>query len=183
MIDQIPNPDGSSPQRQKFDAAPPMIIDTAKTYTATMVTSHGTMEFLLDAAGAPQTVNSFVFLARWHYYDGIVLHRIIPGFVLQGGDPTGTGAGGPGYRFNDELPKPGRYEIGSLAMANAGPHTNGSQFFIISGPDGVRLPPLYALFGKAVKGLDVVSAIDKVGSPSGAPRETVTIESLTITES
>ncbi len=183
MSDQIPNPDGSSPQRQKFDAAPPMIIDTAKTYTATMVTSHGTMEFLLDAAGAPQTVNSFVFLARWHYYDGIVLHRIIPGFVLQGGDPTGTGAGGPGYRFNDELPKAGRYEIGSLAMANAGPHTNGSQFFIISGPDGVRLPPLYALFGKAVKGLDVVSAIDKVGSPSGAPRETVTIESLTITES
>ncbi len=183
MSDQIPNPDGSSPQRQKFDAAPPMIIDTAKTYTATMVTSHGTMEFLLDAAGAPQTVNSFVFLARWHYYDGIVLHRIIPGFVLQGGDPTGTGAGGPGYRFNDELPKPGRYEIGSLAMANAGPHTNGSQFFIISGPDGVRLPPLYALFGKAVKGLDVVSAIDKVGSPSGAPRETVTIKSLTITES
>jgi len=183
MSDQIPNPDGSSPQRQKFDAAPPMVIDTTKTYTATMVTSHGTMEFILDAAGAPQTVNSFVFLARWHYYDGIVLHRIIPGFVLQGGDPTGTGAGGPGYRFNDELPKPGRYELGSLAMANAGPNTNGSQFFIISGPDGMRLPPLYALFGKAVKGLDVVSAIDAVGSPSGKPRETVTIESLTIAES
>jgi cyclophilin family peptidyl-prolyl cis-trans isomerase len=182
MSDQIPNPDGSSPQRQKFDAAPPMIIDTTKTYTATMVTSHGTMEFLLDAAGAPQTVNSFVFLARWHYYDGIVLHRIIPGFVLQGGDPTGSGAGGPGYRFNDELPKPGRYELGSLAMANAGPHTNGSQFFIISGPDGMRLPPLYALFGKAVKGLDVVSTIDAVGSPSGKPREPVIIESLTITE-
>ena len=182
MSDLIPNPDGSSPQRQKFDAAPPMIIDTAKTYTATMVTSHGTMEFLLDAGAAPETVNSFVFLARWHYYDGIVLHRIIPGFVLQGGDPTGTGAGGPGYRFNDELPKPGRYELGSLAMANAGPHTNGSQFFIISGPDGMRLPPLYALFGKAVKGLDVVGAIDQIGSPSGKPRETVTIESLTIAE-
>jgi cyclophilin family peptidyl-prolyl cis-trans isomerase len=148
-----------------------------------MVTSHGTMEFLLDAAGAPETVNSFVYLARWHYYDGIVLHRIIPGFVLQGGDPTGTGAGGPGYRFNDELPKPGRYELGSLAMANAGPHTNGSQFFIISGPDGMRLPPLYALFGKAVKGLDVVNSIDAVGSPSGKPREEVTIQSLTITES
>jgi cyclophilin family peptidyl-prolyl cis-trans isomerase len=183
MSDLIPNPDGSSPQRQKFDAAPPMIIDTTKTYTATMVTSHGTMEFLLDAAGAPETVNSFVYLARWHYYDGIVLHRIIPGFVLQGGDPTGTGAGGPGYRFNDELPKPGRYELGSLAMANAGPHTNGSQFFIISGPDGMRLPPLYALFGKAVKGLDVVNSIDAVGSPSGKPREEVTIQSLTITES
>lgn len=182
MSELIPNPDGSSPQRQKFDAPPPMIIDTAKTYTATMVTSHGTMEFLLDAASAPQTVNSFVFLARWHYYDGIVLHRIIPGFVLQGGDPTGTGSGGPGYRFNDELPKPGRYELGSLAMANAGPHTNGSQFFIISGPDGVRLPPLYALFGKAVKGLDTVGAINALGTPSGKPRESVTIESLTITE-
>jgi len=183
MSDLLPAADGSSPQRQKFDAAPPMIIDVTKTYTATMVTSHGTMEFLLDAAAAPQTVNSFVFLARWHYYDGIVLHRIIPGFVLQGGDPTGTGAGGPGYRFNDELPKPGRYELGSLAMANAGPNTNGSQFFIISGPDGMRLPPLYALFGKAVKGLDVVAAIDAIGSPSGKPRESVVIESLTITES
>ena len=183
MSDLIPNPDGSSPQRQKFDAPPPMVIDVSKSYSAHMVTSHGSMEFLLDAGIAPVAVNSFVFLARWHYYDGIVLHRIIPGFVLQGGDPTGTGAGGPGYRFNDELPKPGRYEMGSLAMANAGPNTNGSQFFIISGPDGMRLPPLYSLFGKAVKGLDVVTAIDQVGSPSGKPRETVTIESLTITES
>ena len=179
----IPNPDGSSEQRQKFDAAPPMIIDTTKTYTATMVTSKGTMEILLDALGAPTTVNSFVYLARWHYYDGIVFHRIIPGFVLQGGDPTGTGAGGPGYRFADELPKPGRYELGSLAMANAGPNTNGSQFFVISGPDGVRLPPLYALFGKVVSGLDVVATINDIGTPSGKPREDVTIESVTITES
>ena len=183
MSDQIPNPDGSSPQRQKFDAAPPMIIDTAKNYTATMVTSKGTLEIVLDALGAPVTVNSFVFLARWHYYDGIVFHRVIPGFVLQGGDPTGTGAGGPGYRFNDELPKAGRYEVGSLAMANAGPNTNGSQFFVISGPDGVRLPPLYALFGKVVKGLDVVQAINDIGSGSGKPREEVVIESVTITES
>jgi cyclophilin family peptidyl-prolyl cis-trans isomerase len=178
-----PNPDGSSPQRQKFAAAPEMIIDPTKTYTATMVTSKGTMEILLDPLAAPVTVNSFVYLARWHYFDGIVFHRIIPGFVLQGGDPTGSGAGGPGYRFNDELPKPGRYELGSLAMANAGPHTNGSQFFIISGPDGVRLPPLYALFGKVVKGLDVVSTINDIGTPSGKPREDVVIESVTITES
>ena len=183
MSDLIPNPDGSSPPRQKFDAAPPMIIDTAKTYGATMVTSHGTMEILLDALAAPLTVNSFVFLSRWHYYDGVILHRIIPGFVLQGGDPTGSGAGGPGYRFNDELPKPGRYELGSFAMANAGPHTNGSQFFVISGPDGMRLPPLYALFGKVVKGIDVVTAIDAIGTPSGKPRERVVIESVTITES
>ncbi len=183
MSDNIPNPDGSSEKRQKFDAAPPMIIDTEKTYSATMVTSKGTLEIVLDAIGAPNTVNSFVFLARWHYYDGIVFHRIIPGFVLQGGDPTGTGAGGPGYKFKDELPKPGRYELGSLAMANAGPHTNGSQFFVISGPDGVRLPPLYALFGKVVKGLDVVEAINDIGTASGRPREDVVIESVTITES
>ena len=80
-------------------------------------------------------------MARWHYYDGIVFHRIIPGFMCQGGDPEGSGRGGPGYRFDDELPAPGRYEIGSLAMANAGPNTNGSQFFIVSGPDGCALPP------------------------------------------
>ena len=182
MTDHIPNPDGSSEQRQRFDAAPPMISDTAKTYTATMVTSKGTLEIVLDALGSPVTVNSFVYLARWHYYDGVVFHRVIPGFVLQGGDPTGTGTGGPGYRFNDELPKPGRYELGSLAMANAGPHTNGSQFFVISGPDGMRLPPLYALFGKVVKGLDVVETIDALGTKSGSPRERVVIESVTITE-
>ncbi len=180
---ELPNPDGSSPKRQKFDAVPEMIIDPTKTYTATMVTSKGTMELLLDPLAAPKTVNSFVFLARWHYFDGIVFHRIIPGFVLQGGDPTGSGAGGPGYRFDDELPKPGRYEIGSLAMANAGPNTNGSQFFVISGPDGVRLPPLYSHFGKVVKGLDVVTSINDVGTPSGKPREEVVILSVTVTES
>src|SRR5579863_6208505 len=182
MSDHIPNPDGSSEKRQKFSEAPPMIIDTAKNYGATMVTSKGTLEIVLDALAAPATVNSFVYLARWHYFDGIVFHRVIPGFVLQGGDPTGTGTGGPGYKFNDELPKAGRYELGSLAMANSGPHTNGSQFFVISGPDGMRLPPLYALFGKVVKGLDVVEAIDGIGTKSGKPKEDVVIESVTITE-
>jgi cyclophilin family peptidyl-prolyl cis-trans isomerase len=127
-------------------------------------------------------VNSFIFLARYHYYDGVIFHRIIPGFVLQGGDPTGTGTGGPGYKFEDELPAPGRYQIGSLAMANAGPNTNGSQFFVISGPDGVRLPPQYALFGAVVSGGDVVAAIDALGTRSGKPKEKVTIESVTITE-
>jgi cyclophilin family peptidyl-prolyl cis-trans isomerase len=141
------------------------------------------MTIVLDAVGAPKTVNNFVFLARWHYYDGIVFHRIIPGFMLQGGDPEGSGRGGPGYRFDDELPAPGRYEIGSLAMANAGPDTNGSQFFIVSGPDGTSLPPSYSLFGKVVGGLDVVKAIESVGSRSGAPSEEVVIESVTVTES
>ncbi len=159
-----------------------MVIDTAKRYTATMVTSHGTMVIALDPLAAPKTVNSFVFLARYHYYDGVIFHRVIPGFVLQGGDPTGTGTGGPGYKFEDELPAPGRYQIGSLAMANAGPNTNGSQFFIVSGPDGTALPPSYSLFGKVVSGLDVVKAIEAVGSRSGAPSENVVIESVTITE-
>jgi len=183
MSGPIPNPDGSSEKRQKFDEVPPMIIDPAKNYAATMVTSHGTLEIVLDALAAPVTVNNFVYLARWHYYDGVIFHRIIPGFVLQGGDPGGTGAGGPGYRFDDELPKAGRYEVGSLAMANAGPNTNGSQFFVISGPDGVRLPPLYSLFGKVVKGLDVVATVNDLGSSSGKPRDRVVIESVTITES
>jgi cyclophilin family peptidyl-prolyl cis-trans isomerase len=148
-----------------------------------MVTSKGTMTLALDPLGAPNTVNSFVFLARYHYFDGIAFHRIIPGFVIQGGDPDGNGRGGPGYRFADELPKPGRYELGSLAMANAGPNTNGSQFFIISGPDGQRLPPQYSLFGKVVAGLDVVAALDAVGSPgAGKPKERVVIESVTVSE-
>jgi peptidylprolyl isomerase len=177
-----PNPDGSSPKQQSFDGPPPMCIDRSKRYTARMVTTKGTMSIALDPMSAPLTVNNFVYLARYHYYDGIVFHRIIPGFVLQGGDPTGTGTGGPGYRFADELPQAGRYELGSLAMANAGPDTNGSQFFVISGPSGMRLPPQYSLFGKVVSGMDVVAAIDAVGTQSGKPTERVTIESVTVTE-
>jgi cyclophilin family peptidyl-prolyl cis-trans isomerase len=182
MATDCPAADGSSPKTQRFDGPPPMCIDPAKRYTAEMVTSHGTMTIALDPAAAPKTVNNFVVLARYHYFDGIVFHRIIPNFVLQGGDPQGNGTGGPGYKFADELPKPGRYEIGSLAMANSGPNTNGSQFFVISGPDGARLPPQYSLFGKVVTGIDVVAKIDALGSRSGAPKEKVTIESVTITE-
>jgi cyclophilin family peptidyl-prolyl cis-trans isomerase len=159
-----------------------MIIDAAKRYTATMTTTKGALTIALDPIAAPVATNSFVFLARWHYFDGIVFHRVIPDFVLQGGDPTGTGTGGPGYRFADELPKPGRYELGSLAMANAGANTNGSQFFVISGPQGAALPPKYSLFGKVVAGLDVVAAIDAIGTSSGKPTERVVIESVTIDE-
>ncbi len=159
-----------------------MCIDPTKRYSAVMETNKGTITFALDANTAPATVNNFVFLARYHYYDDVVFHRIIPGFVVQGGDPTGTGTGGPGYRFDDELPKAGRYEIGSLAMANAGPNTNGSQFFIICGPSGAQLPPLYALFGKAVSGLETIAALEAVGSPSGRTSETVKMLSVTITE-
>ena len=179
-----PAADGSSPKTQKFSSPPPMCIDPAKTYGAVMDTSMGELRIALDPIGAPLTVNNFVFLARYHYYEGIVFHRIIKDFMLQGGDPEGSGRGGPGYRFADELPKPGRYELGSLAMANAGPNTNGSQFFVISGPAGIRLPPSYSLFGKVVKGLDVVEAIQQVSTDrNDRPATDVVINSVTITES
>jgi cyclophilin family peptidyl-prolyl cis-trans isomerase len=147
-----------------------------------MDTSMGSMTIELDAENAPITVNNFVFLARHHYYDSIIFHRIIQGFVAQGGDPDGNGRGGPGYKFEDEeVKKP--YELGSLAMANAGPNTNGSQFFLISGPSGIRLPPQYNHFGKVVEGLDVVDAIEKVPTGSGdRPKDDVVINSVTITE-
>jgi peptidylprolyl isomerase len=178
----FPNFDGSSPRTQKFNAEPEMGIDPSKRYTATMETNHGTMVIALDPIKAPKTVNNFVFLALYHYYEGVICHRIIKNFVIQGGDPTGTGTGGPGYKFADELPKAGQYEIGSLAMANAGPNTNGSQFFIISGPDGARLPPAYALFGKVIKGLDIVETIQTVPTGRGdRPHEDVVIKSVSIT--
>lgn len=182
MPTPFPPFDGTAPVRQKFDAPPEMGIDPSKRYTATMSTSMGDMVIALDAARSPQTVNSFVFLALHHYYDGVIFHRIIKGFVCQGGDPDGTGRGGPGYNFADELPKPGQYQIGSLAMANAGPNTNGSQFFLISGPQGVRLPPSYALFGQVVKGLEVVEAMQNVETgPGDRPKVPVIINSVTIT--
>ena len=159
-----------------------MGIDPSKRYTATMETSMGTIVIALDPINAPKTTNNFVFLALNHYYDGIIFHRIIKGFVCQGGDPQGSGMGGPGYRFEDELPKPGKYSIGSLAMANAGPNTNGSQFFIISGQSGCALPPLYSLFGQVVKGLDVVEAMQSVDTDGrDRPKTDVVINSVTIT--
>lgn len=176
--------DGSAPQQQEFSAPPEMGIDPAKRYTATMITSLGEIVIALDALKAPKTVNNFVFLALNHYYDGVIFHRIINGFMCQGGDPTGTGRGGPGYRFEDELPKPREYQVGSLAMANAGPNTNGSQFFIVSGGSGVGLPPQYSLFGQVVKGLDIVDTMQNVPTGGGdKPKTDVVIQSVVITES
>ncbi|MCX6519905.1 MAG: peptidylprolyl isomerase [Actinobacteria bacterium] len=146
-----------------------------------METTLGTIVIALDAINAPKTVNNFVFLAAHHYYDGVIFHRIINGFMCQGGDPTGTGRGGPGYRFDDE-PVKQRYQIGSVAMANAGPNTNGSQFFLISGQSGVQLPPQYNHFGQIVKGLEVLDAMQRVDTDRGdRPREDVVISSVTIT--
>ena len=183
MATPFPPFDGSAPQQQQFSEPPEMGIDPTKRYTATMSTSMGDMVIALDPLKAPNTVISFVFLALHHYFDWIIFHRIINGFVCQGGDPTGTGRGGPGYRFDDELPRPGEYEIGSVAMANAGPNTNGSQFFLISGPSGANLPPQYSLFGKIVKGLDVLEAMQNVPTGSGdRPKDDVVINSVTVTQ-
>jgi len=183
MATEFPPLDGSAPTKQELDGAPELGIDTTKRYTATLDTTLGVIVIALDAIKAPQTVNNFVFLALQHYYDGVIFHRIINGFMCQGGDPTGTGRGGPGYKFSDELPRAGDYQVGSVAMANAGPNTNGSQFFIISGRDGVGLPPLYSLFGQVVKGLDVVEQMQRVATGSGdRPKEDVVINSVTITE-
>lgn len=160
-----------------------MCIDPSKRYTATMKTSMGEMIISLDAAGAPLTVNNFVFLARYKYYEGLTFHRIINGFVCQGGCPNGDGRGGPGYRFADELPGSAGYEIGSLAMANAGPDTNGSQFFLISGPSGAGLPPQYSRFGQVIKGLEVVEAMQSVSTgPGDRPVDDVVIDAVEIAE-
>ena len=180
---ECPAVDGSSERQTSFDGEFPMCIDPQKTYTAEMVTNMGTMVIALDSAAAPQTVNNFVSLARYKYYDGLIFHRIIQGFMCQGGCPQGVGTGNPGYKFADELPKPGRYEIGSIAMANSGPNTNGSQFFIVSGANGVGLPPLYSLFGKVVSGLEVVDAMEKVPTSADRPNDDVVIQSIAITES
>jgi cyclophilin family peptidyl-prolyl cis-trans isomerase len=184
-----PATDGSAPRHTKFAAEPKMCIDVAKKYVALMETSKGNMTFELDPKRAPKTVNSFVFLARQHYFEGIKFHRVVPAFVLQGGDPLsinddpGVGTGGPGYAFADELPQPGEYKVGSLVMANAGPNTNGSQFFIVSGPNGVQLPPNYALFGQLSDGQPTVDAIGALAVTDGPPSEPVTINKVTITES
>ncbi|MFM7252226.1 MAG: peptidylprolyl isomerase [Ilumatobacteraceae bacterium] len=181
MAYPFPALDGSALVTQQFDQSPEFGIDTTKRYTATMDTSMGSMVIALDAINAPITVNNFVFLAGYHYYDGVIFHRIINGFVCQGGDPTGTGRGGPGYRFEDE-PVKQRYQLGSVAMANAGPNTNGSQFFLISGPSGVGLPPQYNHFGLIVKGLEVLEAMQNVATdPGDRPRTPVVINSVSIT--
>jgi cyclophilin family peptidyl-prolyl cis-trans isomerase len=163
-----------------------MCLDPAATYSAVVSTSAGDVTIGLDQAAAPNTVNSFVFLARNNYFDDTVCHRIIQEFVVQCGDPTATGTGGPGYEFADELPAAGAYSVGSLAMANSGPNTNGSQFFIITGANGAGLPPLYSRFGQVEEpGLGVVAAMNELGSldSSGVPSQELRILDVTITQS
>jgi len=166
-------------KKPKWSSAPAMTIDTAKTYTAKVKTDVGTFVIALDAKVAPQTVNSFVFLAQHHFFDCVIFHRVIPSFVDQTGDPTGTGSGGPGYTIPDELPAKAsnsadQYPLGSVAMANTGqPHTGGSQWFVIAGAQGESLPNSYSLFGQVTSGMSVVEKINAQGSASGVPPDVI----------
>ncbi|OXM87926.1 peptidylprolyl isomerase [Paenibacillus rigui] len=175
---------------KSWTSPPEMKIDASKTYQATVTTSKGTFKIDLFAKDAPKTVNNFVFLAKEGFYNNVVFHRIVESFMIQTGDPTGTGRGGPGYKFADELSKTYKYEPGIVAMANAGPNTNGSQFFICTGEDskGLNNQPNYTIFGKISEGMDVVKKIAATPvavGPSGeasSPTEKVTIQSVSITE-
>lgn len=146
---------------KQWNSPPPMQIDVSKTYRVTMETTRGTIELDLYPQHAPLTVNNFVFLVREGFYDGLTFHRVIKDFVIQGGDPTGRGSGGPGYRFRDEvIGNPLTHEAGVISMANAGPNTNGSQFFITHTPQP-HLNGRHTVFGRVVNGMDVVYAIQQ----------------------
>jgi cyclophilin family peptidyl-prolyl cis-trans isomerase len=180
--------DGQVAGHQQWKEAPAMTIDPAKTYTATFETSAGNVEVQFFPDDAPKTVNNFVCLGKAGYFDGTPFHRIIKGFVIQGGDPTGQGTGGPGYRFEDE-PVKKDYVKGTLAMANAGPNTNGSQFFIVVDDLRGKLPKNYTIFGEVTGGMDVVDTLANTKvtqSPSGElskPVDQVTLNKVTIGES
>lgn len=154
----LPSPEPAvKPKLMQWDSPPPVIIDTSKKYTAIIETEKGTLVLELFAKDVPKTVNNFVFLAREGYYDGTTFHRVIPGFMAQGGDPTGTGRGGPGYMFEDEFTEH-KHGTGALSMANAGPNTNGSQFFICYTPQP-GLDGRHSIFGQLVEGMDILEGI------------------------
>ncbi len=148
------------PEKPKtYSAPPPMTIDTSKQYTATVETEKGNLVLELFASDVPITVNNFVFLARDGFYDGTTFHRVIPGFMAQGGDPTGTGAGSPGYRFDDEITEH-THVTGALSMANSGPNTNGCQFFITYAPQP-HLDGKHSVFGQLIEGMDVLERLEQ----------------------
>ena len=158
------------------------VLAEDKRYGATIKTTQGEITIELFASESPKTANNFAFLAGEGFYDDTVIHRVVPGFVVQMGDPTGSGSGGPGYRFEDELSAARNrgYDRGIVAMANAGPNTNGSQFFICL--DDVGLPPQYAVFGQVTDGMDTVDAIAKQQRRGEYPTPEIRVQSVTLTE-
>jgi peptidylprolyl isomerase len=180
--------EGDGTMSRQYTTQPAMQIDPAKTYTGVLQTNKGSIEVELFPEDAPVTVNNFVCLAQDGYFNDTPFHRIVKGFVIQGGDPTGTGSGGPGYQFADE-PIARDYERGTLAMANAGPNTNGSQFFVVLEDLRGKLPKNYTIFGRVTEGMDVVEAIANTPTRPGrsgensTPTEPVTLENVTISES
>jgi len=176
-------PKNGEDPRPQFAEQPAMAIDPGATYIVTMETSCGTIELELFAGKAPTTVNSFVFLAREAFYDGLRFHRVVPGFVIQGGDPLGSGSGGPGYQFPNELAKGEEFDRGGvLAMANSGPDTNGSQFFITLDETPQLTPDRYTIFGEVTEGLDVAERIADVPATEEIADESVYIDRVTIRE-
>ena len=172
-------PPGYGDAKPQFPQAE-QILDDALRHSATIRTSCGEITVELYSQEAPRTANNFAFLASKGFYDATVVHRVVPGFVVQMGDPTGTGTGGPGYRFSDELSSARNrgYARGTLAMANSGPDTNGSQFFICL--DDVGLPPQYSVFGEVTDGMETVDRIASVRRRGEAPQETVFVEQVTL---
>lgn len=163
----------------QFDSPPDLTIDVDGQYSATLHTNLGDIEVEFSPVTSPLAVNNFLFLAGRGFYDGVIFHRVIPGFMIQGGDPTGTGRGGPGYKFRDELEGEGTYPRGTMAMANAGPNTNGSQFFIMHRDYG--LPHNYSIFGEVTSGMEVVDAIAALDTDAAdRPRSEAVIRSITL---
>ncbi len=162
--------------------APKQTVKVGEKLTAVVETSCGTFDIALDTRQAPKTANSFAYLANQGFYDNLTFHRIAPGFVIQGGDPLGTGTGGPGYSVDEKPPANLSYTKGTVAMAKSSaepPGRSGSQFFVVTGADA-GLPPEYALVGKVSKGFDVVARIGKLGTKTEKPRQTILIEKMTI---
>jgi cyclophilin family peptidyl-prolyl cis-trans isomerase len=176
-----PAADGSSERRTSFTAAPDQCIDPGATYAAVVTTNHGSFTIALDTANSPITVNNFVTLSRYHYYDGTGCHRVIAGFVVQCGRP-GQDESAPGYTIADELPQPGAYAEGVVAMANTGqPNSGGGQWFVITGPNGASLPPSYSIVGTVSDGYETtVKTLEALADPN-APNGVGTLEPIEIT--
>lgn len=179
----VPPKNNSLTNKKMYKSAPVLSIDQKKEYTATLKTDQGDIEVSLTAKDTPITVNNFVFLAREKFYDNTIFHRVIDGFMIQGGDPQGTGMGDPGYRFDDEAFE-GEYSRGTIAMANSGPDTNGSQFFIMH--KDYPLPPNYVIFGKVTSGIEVVDKIATApvirGGEGSSPVTPVVVKTIEIKE-